>query len=110
MPRGCSFDHLGRDIVGEAIRKTPGSRIAERLALGALTGSQPVDLEPRMIREQGDELLADHAGRAKNADGYRRHNSFFLHPSTSLGMMRVVTKKKPTRLNRVGRLQLEPLW
>jgi hypothetical protein len=26
-----------------------------------------------MVREQRNELLADHAGRAKDADGYRSH-------------------------------------
>ena len=102
----------------EATRKPPGSGIAECFAFGTLTGPEPVDLEPRMIREQGNELLTDHAGRAKNADGYRRHNSFFSSsldiarddPDLSKGQVRVFTKKKPTRLNRVGRLQLEPLW
>jgi hypothetical protein len=45
-----------------------------------------------MIREQRDELLADHTGRTKDADGYSRH---------------ITPKKKPTRRSRVGRIELD---
>ena len=68
--------------------KRPGSRhaAASRYALPSdrWLAPEPLDPEPRVIREQGDELLADHAGRAKDTDGNRRHR--LLDP-----------KKKPTR-------------
>ena len=57
-----------RDIVRQRGGETPGARVAIRLALRSLAGAEPGDLEPRMVREQRDELLADHAGRAENAD------------------------------------------
>ena len=34
----------------------------------ALARREPGDAEPRMVREQRDELLADDAGGAENAD------------------------------------------
>ena len=60
------------DPVRHIVRQRPGRRqaAASRYALPSerwLAPSQ-VDAEPRMVREQRDELLADHPGRAKNAD------------------------------------------
>ena len=52
------------------IGKPPGSCVAEGLAFRALAGAEPLNFEPWMTGEKGDELLADHAGRAENADGY----------------------------------------
>ena len=63
------FDDAARHVVGKAMRQTPRGRVAECLAFRALAGAEPFDLEPGMGREQRDELLADHAGRAENADG-----------------------------------------
>ena len=89
-----------RDVVGQAIGQPPGGGVAERLALRALAGAEPLHLEPRMVREKRDELLADHAGRAENADGYRCHDR---DPTCRPGFSPGNAKKKPTRLNRVGR-------
>ena len=71
------------DLVRQLAGKTPCRGIAKRLALRALARAEPVHLEPRMAREQRDELLADHAGRPEDSDGNRRH---LFCP-----------KKKPTR-------------
>src|SRR5438094_200929 len=59
--------------------------VAVLLACGARARAEPCDAEPRMVREQSNELLADHSGRAKDADFY----PFSLHVRRS--------KKKPTR-------------
>ena len=59
----------------------PGGRVAVRLALRSLAGAEPRDAEPRVVREEGDELLADHAGRAKNADGNCSHGDSFQKKS-----------------------------
>ena len=48
-------------------------------------------MEPRMIREESDELLADHAGRAENPNRNRRHQC--------------ESKKKADAENRVGRVE-----
>ena len=74
VARRRSLDDPPRDVVGKAIGKPPGGGVAERFAFRALAGAEPLHLEPGMVREKGDELLADHAGRAENADGYRCHD------------------------------------
>ena len=53
-----------------------------------------------MVREQRDELLADHAGRAEDADGNRCHN-------ICLALRFTVPKKKADAVNRVGGFRLE---
>ena len=47
----------------------PMRRLAVALAGGALRGCDRGDVEPRMVREQADERLADGAGGAEYADG-----------------------------------------
>src|SRR5204862_3128208 len=59
---------LPRHVVGKRRRQPPRAGIAVRLALGAVAGAEPRDLEPRVVREQGDELLANHAGGAEDPD------------------------------------------
>src|SRR6059036_1984046 len=74
--------------VGHAISRrrleAPRGGLAVRLAFRSLTRAKPCHAKPRMVREQGDELLADHAGRAQDTDGNCGHR---IHHS----------KKKPTR-------------
>ena len=72
--------------VGKRRRETPRTGVAVLLACGALARAEPCDAEPRMVREQSNELLADHSGRAKDADFY----------PLSLHVLRG-SKKKPTR-------------
>jgi len=68
-PRRGRFHNPGRHVIGQAIGKPPSCRVLERLAGGTLAGAKVGHLEPGMVREQRDELLTDHAGRAK--DSYR---------------------------------------
>ena len=79
---------------GSRRRQTPRGRVAIGLALRALAGAEPRDLEPRMRREQRDELLADHAGRAEDADFNLSHDCSF--PSWTLlnAFVSFVIKKK----------------
>ena len=73
LPGRCRFDRQPRDVVGQR-DSAAATRRASRKALPADRSLAPshVDLEPRMLREQRDELLADHAGRAENPD-FDRH-------------------------------------
>ena len=48
--------------------KPPSRSVLERFTCRPLAGTKVGDLEPWMIREQRDELLTDHAGRAKDSD------------------------------------------
>ena len=82
VPRRGGLDYLGRHIVGQSVLEPPGRGVAKGLALRPMARAKPLDLEPGMIREQRNELLTDHAGRPKDADGYSRH---------------ITPKKKPTR-------------
>ena len=70
--------HL-RDIRGERHRKSPGTGVAIRLARGSFARAEPTHLEPGMVREQRNELLADHAGRAEDSY-FDRHRFFPLCP------------------------------
>jgi hypothetical protein len=88
--RGRLHDAL-RHIVGKRTGQAPRRGVAKRLAFRTRARAEPLDVEPGMAGKQGDELLADHAGRAENAD--------WDHCPRS--------KKKPTREIRVGRVQLE---
>ena len=65
-----------RDALGQGSVEAPLGGVAVLLAAGAVAGRKPRDLEPRMVLEQLDEALADHTGRAKDADGI-----FALHGS-----------------------------
>ena len=73
-----------------------GSRhaAASRYALPADRSLAPshVDLEPRMVREQRDELLADHPGRAENPD-FDRHRRSVLCAFVSSVLVSVIKKK-----------------
>ena len=62
-----------RHLVGQRRRQSPRGRLAVRLAFRSLARAEPGDLEPRMLREQCDELLPDRAGRPENPD-LNRHD------------------------------------
>ena len=72
---------FARHVIAESRGKPPCARIAIRLAFRPLAGTEPLRAKPRMVREERDELLADHAGRTENADGNRGH--MFLQFSVS---------------------------
>ena len=77
------LDGQSRHVFRRRGRQAPRGGVAIGLALGTMTGAEPGDLEPRVVREQRNELLADHAGRAKDADFNLSHNSFVpLHRQT----------------------------
>jgi len=71
LGRACGIGGLDRHA-GGALRQrrvqAPFGRIAVELAAGSVAGGDPRHLEPRVIFKQLDEPLADHAGRAQNAD------------------------------------------
>ncbi len=67
------FGGFGRDIAIE----TPGCSVFELLTGGAITGSEPSQSEPGMALQEADEVLAHHAGAAKDAYFDGVHN--FLH-------------------------------
>ena len=75
----------------------PGRGVAVGLALGALAGCQPRRLEPRMARQQANELLPDHPGGAKDADFDRllRRSIHCAHDASITPVTKVRVKKKP---------------
>src|SRR5262249_55614337 len=73
IARPCAFDDLVGDFSWQTVGQPPGSGVAELLALGPLARAEKLHFEPRVVRKQCDELLADHAGRAKDANGNSRH-------------------------------------
>ena len=102
------LDHQLRDIIRQRRRQAPRGRVAIRLALGALACAEPRDLEPRVRREQRDELLADHAGRAEDPDFNLGHDcslSFVDFPC----VLRVVRDQKKSRRGGVGGVQARGL-
>src|SRR6266550_9567577 len=46
----------------------PPARLSVRLTRAAIARCKPCNLKPRMIAQQLNESLPDHAGRAKNAN------------------------------------------
>ena len=56
------------NALGQRRVQPPLGGLAVRLAAGAVAGRQPRNLEPRMVLKQLNEALADHSGRAQNAD------------------------------------------
>ena len=72
------LDGQSRDIVRRRRGQTPRGGVAIGLALRTMAGAEPGDLEPRVVREERDELLADHAGRAEDANFDLSHDSFVL--------------------------------
>ena len=48
--------------------RAPGGGVAVALAGGAVAGAQPLQIEPRMVLQEFDEMLAHHAGGAEDAD------------------------------------------
>ena len=72
---GRRNDHLG-DALGQDRVQTPLGGFAVSFASGAVAGGQPNDLEPGMVFQQLDVALADHAGRAEDADGEFVFHSF----------------------------------
>ena len=55
------------DARGEGRVETPGAGFGVGLAGAAVAGGEPGDVEPGVVREELDESLSDHAGRAENA-------------------------------------------
>ena len=68
LPGVHACDAHAAQLVGHLRRQTPRRRFGVRLALGALAGPQPDQVEPGCPVELPDELLADHSGRAEDAD------------------------------------------
>ena len=60
-------------------RGQPPGKIPVFLAFRPFARSEPGDAEPGMVGELHDELLADHAGRAENADVNSAGNHCVLH-------------------------------
>jgi hypothetical protein len=54
--------------VGHRRREPPRRRVRVRLPSERSLAASQREREPRVIRESRDELLADHAGRAEDAD------------------------------------------
>ena len=61
--------HLG-DPLRQRRVQPPLRGLAVSLAARPVAGRKPGDFEPRMVLEQLDVTLADHSGRAQDADGY----------------------------------------
>src|SRR6266852_5934576 len=59
-----------------SVATSSGRRAGRRHAVASRYAfpAEPRDLEPWMVREQRDELLADHAGRAEDSN-FDRHRS-----------------------------------
>ncbi len=67
--------HAG-DALGQRGVEAPLGGFAVGLAAGAVAGSEPGDLKPGVVLEELNEALADHSGRAEDADWV-----FVLHGS-----------------------------
>ena len=59
---------ISRDALGQRSVQPPLGGFAVGLAAGAVAGGEPGDLEPGMVFEELNEALADHSGRAQDAD------------------------------------------
>src|SRR5204862_785265 len=88
------LDSQPRHIVRKRRRQPPRARVAVGLALGALAGAKPGDPEPRVLREQGDELLANHPGGAEDPDFELLRSSHDESPPKT----KKPTRRKPCRL------------
>ncbi len=66
--RICRRNGHARDPLWERGVESPFSGFAVELPAGAVTGGEPGDFEPRMVFEELNETLADHSGRAEDAD------------------------------------------
>ena len=67
------------DRVGRAAGEVPRHGVLILLAGGAIAGSEPLEVEPRVPLQELDEMLAHHAGGAENAYfDSRLHNSFTM--------------------------------
>src|SRR5262249_44147690 len=60
-------------VIRQRGRQAPRGGVAIHLACGSLARAEPRDLEPRMIRQQCDELLSHLPGRAEYAN-FDRHD------------------------------------
>src|SRR5439155_19554273 len=86
-------------------RQPPRRRVAIRLAGRSLARAKPRHAEPRMIREQRDELLSDLSGRAENA--HIHHHVAF--PSVSFVPLCALYARKKKADAVVCRVGLESL-
>ena len=86
---GFAFiDGLFGDGVGRAAGKVPRHGVLVLLAGGAIAGSEPHQVEPRVPLQELDEMLAHHAGGAENAYfDSRLHNSFTMRWYSSTASM-----------------------
>src|ERR1035437_1621776 len=65
---GGSDGHAG-DASGERRVQAPPGGFSVGFAAGAVAGAQPCNFKPGMALKQLNEALADHSGRAEDADG-----------------------------------------
>ena len=91
--RRAGLDHAGRGGVGNRRGQAPGRHAAVGLALRALAGRQPGEVEPRMRGQAGHELLPDHSRGTQDTDVNRSHEPTPFADSiqkqkTRLGMCR----------------------
>src|SRR5581483_6461939 len=63
---GLLNDQVG-DRIGREAAEMPRRCILVFLACRAVARSQPLDRKPRVVLQELNEMLADHAGRAKDA-------------------------------------------
>ncbi len=61
-------DGHARNALGQRSVEPPLGGFPVKLAAGTVAGGEPGDLKPRMVFEQLDETLADHSGRAEDAN------------------------------------------
>ena len=79
VARLAFFDREAGDRVRRAAGEVPRHGVLILLAGGAVAGSQPLEVEPRVPLQELDEMLAHHAGGAENAYfDSRLHNSFTM--------------------------------
>ena len=80
VARLALFDHDVRHGRGRLAAQVPLRGVAVLLARRAVAGPEPGQVEPGMILQELDEMLAHHSGGAENSDF---DSSFHIAPFTT---------------------------